>query len=166
MKKQQLSFFGEIDLQNLKEEYISSFNFEGKQVKIDLNFFDGDEISEETFSKTQDFLNLIEDHIRNAYTYLGEDYDSEGETYGYIEHHAEELPEKELQSIIGKESLEDDALYDNLFEYLQLQRIGIFPEDTDEFAVFDFSIGEKHTEYVIAIFVNSEGVMVDLGIES
>lgn len=166
MKKQQLPLFGELDTQNLKEEYVSSFKFEGKPIKIDLNFFDGDEITEEIFNKAKKFIDLIEDHIRNAYTYLGEDFDAEGETYGYIEHHTENLQPEELKAIIGNESSDEDELYDNLFDHLKLQRVGIFPEDDEEFAVFDFSIGEKYTDYVIAIFVDSEGIMVDLGIES
>ncbi len=165
MSKQQLLHFGEIDLQQVKDEYSSALTYEGRKIKIDLNFFDGNEVSQEIIQKTQTFLEKIEEHIRNAYKSLSDDYEAEGETYGYIEHHMNELEPEELQQIIEnyQPAIPQD---DELFEQLQLKRIGIFPEDDGEFAVFDFSIGEKFTDYLIAIFLDVNGQLVDLGIES
>lgn len=165
MSKTTLLYFGEIDRSQVKDEYISALTYEGKKIKIDLNFFDEEGASDEVLEKVQKFLGAVEEHIRNAYKYLADDYEAEGETYGYIEHHMDELEENVLAEIIPgyQADLHQD---DELFEKLHLQRIGIFPEDDDEFAVFDFSIGTKHTDYLIAIFINQDGEVVDLGIES
>lgn len=165
MSKQQLLYFGEIDLQQLKDEYTSALQYDGRKIKIDLNFFDNDSTSPETLLKAQVFLENIEENIRNVYKSLNNDYEAEGETYGYIEHHMDELEPEVLQKIL--ENYQPGVPQDDeLFEKLQLVRICIFPEDDDEFAVFDFTIGEKITDYLIAIFVNNKGEMVDLGIES
>lgn len=165
MSKQQILYFGEIDLQQVKDEYISALTYDGRKVKLDLNLFDNEQTAPETIQKAHSFLEKIEEHIRNAYKSLSDDYEAEGETYGYIEHHMEELEPEELAKIIDnyQPAIPQD---DELFDKLQLQRIGLYPEDDDEFAVFDFSIGDKYTDYLIAIFVNVNGDVVDLGIES
>lgn len=165
MSKTTLLYFGEIDRSQIKDEYISALIYEGKKIKVDLNFFDQESASDEVFTKVQKFLESVEEHIQNAYKYLNDDYEAEGESYGYIEHHMDDLDIEVLKTIIP-EYQADLHQDDELFEKLQLQRIGIFPEDDDEFAVFDFSIGTKYTDYLIAIFINKDGEVVDLGIES
>lgn len=165
MSKKTLLYFGDIDTSQVKDEYISALTYDGRKIKIDLNIFDGDTLTEEIITKTETFLQKIEEHIDQAYKYLNDDYEAEGETYGYIEHHMDDLDEEILTKIIPnyQADLHQD---DELFEQLKLIRVGIFPEDDDEFAVFDFSIGTKHTDYLIAIFMNNKGEVVDLGIES
>lgn len=164
MSKSTLLYFGEIDKDQLKDEYISALTYDGKKIRIDLNFFE-ESVSDEIISKTQKFLENIQIHIENAYKFLNDDYEAEGETYGYIEHHMNELSPEQLKEIIAgyQEELHQD---DELFEKLQLSRLGIFPEDDQEFAIFDFTIGTKYTDYLIAIFIDQEGNIVDLGIES
>lgn len=165
MNQQKLLFFGDIDLDQVKNEYTSSLQFDEKKITINMNIFEDETVTPEIINKAQAFLEKIEDQIRSVNKYMLDDYESEGETYGYIEHHIENLTPEEIKEIIGKYTPEE-AQEDDLVANLKLNRIAIFPEDDDEFAVFDFTIGEQYTDYVIAIYTDIDGKLIDLGIES
>lgn len=165
MNQQKLSFFGDIDLDQVKSEYISSLNFEESKIALNLNIFENDMVTTEMINKADVFLQNIDETIRKVYKYLLDDYESEGETYGYIQHHIDSLEPNEIIAILGKHTPDVDQ-NDDLVAKLKLNRIALFPEDDDEFAVFDFTIGQDYTDYVIAIYTDREGNLIDLGIES
>ena len=165
MNQQKLLFFGDIDLEQVKSEYISSLNFDGSKIALNLNIFEDETVTPEIIKKADVFLENIEEIIRRVYKYLLDDYESEGETYGYIQHHIDNLEAEEIIQILGKHTPEI-AQNDDLVAKLKLNRIAIFPEDDDEFAVFDFTIGRDHTDYVLAIYTDKDGNLIDLGIEN
>ena len=165
MSQQKLLFFGDIDLNEVKSEYTSSLQFDDEKITVNLNIFENDSVTPEMIEKADAFLQKIEDAIRNAYKYLLDDYESEGETYGYIQHHIDQLSPEEMIEILGKHTPDVDQ-NDDLVAHLKINRIAIFPEDDDEFAVFDFTIGRDYSDYVIAIYTDIESKLIDLGIES
>ncbi|HUH73150.1 MAG TPA: DUF2004 domain-containing protein [Chitinophagales bacterium] len=165
MNQQKLSFFGDIDLDQVKSEYISNLKFEESNIALNLNIFENDTVTPEIIEKADVFLKAIEDTIRRVYKYLLDDYESEGETYGYIQHHIDNLEPEEIINILGKHTPDVDQ-NDDLVGKLKLNRIAVFPEDDDEFAVFDFTIGRDYTDYVMAIYTDRDGNLIDLGIES
>lgn len=165
MNQQNLLFFGDIDLEQVKSEYISSLNFDGSKIALNLNIFDDETVTPEIIKKANVFLENIDEIIRRVYKYLLDDYESEGETYGYIQHHIDNLENEDIIQILGKHTPEI-AQNDDLVAKLKLNRIAVFPEDDDEFAVFDFTIGSDYTDYVMAIYTDKDGNLIDLGIEN
>lgn len=165
MNQQNLLFFGDIDLEQVKSEYISSLNFDGSKIALNLNIFDDETVTPEIIKKANVFLENIDEIIRRVYKFLLDDYESEGETYGYIQHHIDNLENEDIIQILGKHTPEI-AQNDDLVAKLKLNRIAVFPEDDDEFAVFDFTIGSDYTDYVMAIYTDKDGNLIDLGIEN
>ena len=49
---------------------------------------------------------------------------------------------------------------------IKLVRIGIYPEDSDSMATFDYTIGRDLTQYLIVIRFDSEGKLVEIVMES
>jgi len=160
----QLLHFGEIDLRQIKDEYRAAIQHDGRKILLDLNFFEEKNLPEKKLPQIRQFLEDLELHIKEAYATIANDYESEGETYGYIEHHMEELEPEDIRAIVGQ-TTSSGPQDDELFEKLSLIRIGLYPEEENEFAVFDFSIGKKYTDYILAVFFNADGTIEDIAIE-
>jgi len=73
-----------------------------------------------------------------------------------IEHHLEEVGNDELSLLVNFEN-KSIELEKQLLDKIQLVRIGFYPDSKDVFAIFDYSIGEEITNYLIVINTNEKG---------
>jgi hypothetical protein len=89
----------------------------------------------------------------------------EGTVETYLSHHAEELGEKDLARIFGVDD-PDDLTIGHLIDALQLKRIGLYPESDDYVAVFDFTIDEEATDYVLAVEFDPDGEVFGISMDS
>jgi hypothetical protein len=89
----------------------------------------------------------------------------EGTVSTYLSHHAEELSEKELLRIFGTTD-PDDLTIDHLLDALQLKRIGLYPGSDDLVAVFDYTIDEEATDYILAMEFDGEGEVYGISMDS
>ncbi|WP_026724950.1 DUF2004 domain-containing protein [Flavobacterium sasangense] len=160
-----LKFFGKIDLNNTKEYIDVSANINGNKISIDLIFFEK-KVSKKTIEPTIHLLNNLSEIEKNAKKIILEDYKIQNVVLDYIEHHLQEFSESDLQSldIIQTEKLEEKKL--KFLNKIKLVRIGIYPEDSDSMATFDYTIGRDLTQYLIVIRFDSEGKLVEIVMES
>lgn len=166
MAKLTLPQFGQLDSDQLEDYYEASVPFGKDHVSADLNF-DESSIDIVHLEAAGRFLTQLADYDFKIKKLLQEDYqDEDADTVRtYLEHHLDELPEDELDELLTgtdkKRSREEQ-----LFSRLHLVRVGFYPHQEDQFAVFDYSIGEDITQYLIAVILNESGVLNYMTMES
>jgi hypothetical protein len=89
----------------------------------------------------------------------------EGNVGTYLSHHAEELGEKELLRIFGTPD-PDDLSIEHLLDALQLKRIGLYPGSEDLAAVFDYTIDDEATDYILAMEFDRDGEVFGISMDS
>lgn len=82
----------------------------------------------------------------------------------YMDHHLEELSPELLLSMFGKKPAAVDR--DSFLAALRLARVGLYPDDTDRCAVFDYTIDAKATQYLLVVTFDSEGEVIAIDMES
>ncbi len=161
-----LPHFGILDPASLDEYYDTKIDFNGTTIQIDLNFYDKT-IDSGRLKKVKAFIDNIRIHDINNRKYIDSDYKDEdaGTVKPYLEHHLEELGENELATLInpGTKSTEYEK---ELLKKLHLVRVGIYPETEDQFAVFDYSIGQEFTNYLVVINTDENGNLDYITMES
>jgi hypothetical protein len=158
--------FGPLDPQSLEEYYDTEIDFNGNQIQVDLNF-GSSSIDPAKLETVKAFIDNVRIHdIRNK-QFIDDDYKNEdGDTVKtYLEHHLEELGEDELAELIepGTKSSEHEK---QLLKKLRLVRVGIYPEGEDQFAIFDYSLGQDITDYLVVINTDENGNLVYMTMES
>lgn len=138
----------------------------GGDVSVDINS------DEETFTKAM--LEEIKVFISDASRFdeIARDVfradhaeKPEGTVGTYLGHHAEELGEKDLLRIFGTAE-PDDLDIEHLLDALRLKRIGLYPGAEDRCAVFDYTIDEEATDYLLVVEFDREGEVFSLSLES
>jgi hypothetical protein len=128
--------------------------------------------AEDTFTRAM--LDEIKDFISDAARFdeiardaLKTEYSekSEGTVSTYLSHHAEELGETDLLRIFGITD-PDDLDIQHLLDALQLTRIGLYPGAEDPVAVFDYTIDQEATDYLLAVEFDAEGELFGLSMDN
>lgn len=152
-----LPHFGPLDPASLDEYYDTEIGFNGVRIQIDLNF-GNKTIDPDRLETVKGFIDNIRIHDINNKKYIDKDYnDDDGDTVkSYLQHHLGELGENELSALIdfNSKSTEHEK---QLLKKLHLVRVGIYPEGEDQFAIFDYSIGQKITDYLVVIATDENG---------
>ena len=83
----------------------------------------------------------------------------------YIDHHLEQFSKPQLLQSFGTEDAV--AVSPALFlSKLRLHRIGLYPEDSEEPAIFDYTIDRELTDYVVVVRFNVQGNAFAVDMES
>jgi hypothetical protein len=161
-----LPYFGAVDSQDLEEYYDIVTDFNNTEIQIDLNF-ESKTIEVERLEIVKHFIENIRIHDLNNKKYIETDFNAEdGDTVReYLEHHIEELPTDDLQQLIGSnaKTIEQSKL---LLKKLHLVRVGLYPDSKDQFAIFDYSLGQELTNYLVVINTDENGNLDYLTMES
>ena len=83
----------------------------------------------------------------------------------YVEHHLAELSEDELQRLFGT-TARSELSPERVLSSLQPVRIGLYPADEHQTAVFDYSLDPTVTNYVLAVSFNALGKVTSIEMES
>ena len=157
---------GGLDTENLESEYNGAINFYGREIRIDLNF-EAFQIGVDKLDSAKAILINIEDMDKKNKQYMEADYlDIHKDTVkSYLEHHLKEIDHKDLSDLIN---FEENAMSneEQLIKELKLVRVGLYPENEDQFAVFDYTIGEELTQYLIVVNLEKDGQLESLSMES
>ncbi|MBK6634666.1 MAG: DUF2004 domain-containing protein [Chitinophagaceae bacterium] len=158
--------FGPLDHTSLDEYYDTETDFNGTKIQIDLNF-GNKTIDPEKLAIVKDFIDNIRIHDINNRKYIDNDYnEDEGDTVKfYVQHHLEDLGENELTTLIDINSKSSEH-EKQLLKKIHLVRVGIYPEGEDQFAIFDYSIGQEITNYLIVINTDENGNLDYMTMES
>jgi Protein of unknown function (DUF2004) len=161
-----LPYFGQIDTDQLEEYLDVDIDFKGNQVQIDLNF-EGNKIETERLDAVKAFIDNLEKFDTQNKTYISQDFDDEecDTVKTYLEHHLEEIDKNELSELIDPSDKTKEPIK-QLLEKLHLVRVGLYPDNEDEFAIFDYSIGQEITQYLVVINTNEKGELDYMTMES
>lgn len=166
MEDYTLPHFGNLSLENLEEYYDVDIEFDGNQIQIDLNF-ENKTFDKPTMDKVKKFIENIDKFDKQNKTYILNDYnDEDGDTVKlYLEHHLEEVSKEELSNLIDFEDTTKEP-EQQLLTKLTLVRVGLYPESEDNFAIFDYSIGQEITSYLVVINTDENGNLDYMTMES
>ena len=161
-----LPHFGPIDSAALDEYYDVDIDFNNKEIQIDLNF-ENKTIDIERLEIVKHFIENIRIHDLNNKKYIEVDFtDEDGDTVReYLEHHIEELATDDLNQLIGfnTKTIDRPKL---LLKKLHLIRVGLYPDSKEQFAIFDYSIGQELTNYLVVINTDENGNLDYITMES
>jgi hypothetical protein len=166
MTEYTLPHFGQLATENLEEYYDVDIVFNGNEIQIDLNF-ENKAIDIATMDKVKNFIENIEKFDILNKNYILDDYnDEEGDTVKfYLEDHLEEIGKDELSTLINFDDTTIE-LEQQLLAKLKLVRVGLYPESEDNFAIFDYSIGQDITNYLVVINTDENGQLEYMTMES
>lgn len=161
-----LPHFGELNLKNLEDYYDVTIDLNGREMEIDLNF-ENTEISANRMDIVKRFIENLSTYDKQNKVYIEKDYaDEDNDTVRtYVEHHLEEIGKEGLVGIIdfNNEKISPEI---QLMQGLQLVRLGLYPDSEDQFATFDYSIGQELTQYLVVINITEKGELEYMTMES
>ena len=137
-----------------------------QNINIDLNF-ENNKPTDNQLNSLDLFLNQLSKIIKINETKIRSEFVSSVDNVvnEYISYHLSEIPKDELHQLIDyNNKSKSDRL--KLFEKIKLTRVGIYPQDNERYAIFDYTIGEKYTQYLIVITTDKNGKIIDVTTES
>ncbi len=159
-------YFGSLDINDLEIYYDVNTDFNGREILIDLNF-ENKTIDFKRLEMARQFIENLRIHDLNNKKMIRQDFeDSNGEVVrDYVSHHIEELALDDLEDLVGSgtKSADQPGL---LVKQLHLERVGLFPDNESQFAVFDYSLGKELTNYFVVISTDENGNPYDISMES
>lgn len=166
MKDFTLPYFGKLYPSNLAPFYQTEVKIGSSEIEIILNIND-DTAAVEYWENIQQLLNTIIVVIHRHKDYFKQVVDTNESVKLYAEHHIEELDADTLQKIIDCNNPNPDqriALLDSLL----LTRININVEDSEEesIVVFDYSISQEETQYLLTCETKLHGEIIAISMES
>lgn len=166
MTEYTLPHFGKLSTGNLEEYYDIDIEFNGDEIQIDLNFEDKT-IDTSTMDKVKNFIGNIDKFDKLNKTYILNDYsDEDRDTIKfYLEHHLEEISKDEISTLINFDNILTEP-EQQLLTKLKLVRVGLYPHDEDNFAIFDYTIGRELTDYLVVIKTDENGQLDYMTMES
>jgi hypothetical protein len=169
MTEYTLPHFGQINLTSLDEYYEVEIEFNGNEIKIDLNF-ENKTIDQPKMDIVKSFIENIDKFDKQNRICINNDYnDEEGDVVKeYITFHIEELDKEELSGLIDFENktIEPEK---QLLNNLKLVRVGLYPDGkygSSDFGVFDYTIGREISDELIVVNTNESGELDHLSWES
>ncbi len=159
-----LPYFGVIAIDELSDYYQADYNYDGKNIPLDLNF-DDTEISSGDLSATIVALQSIPQLISTAYIELKKSYQTNGVVKQYINRHMSGLSAQQLETLFTG-TADDLNKEQKMLSQLKIVRIGFYPEDILDTITIDFSIGYDLTDTIIVMNFNSKMQLEDIGQES
>lgn len=151
--------FGQIDLSNPEEVYEASVTVGEQEIVLDLNF-EGAEISQGLADRIEGFVAQLPAIARRNQEALRADLKSGDTVIDYLNHHRKLLEELSGEKTTGP--LQGETF----LPALHLVRVGIYPENEDCFAVFDYTLGQELTDYLVVLLVREDGTLNYMTMES
>jgi hypothetical protein len=161
----ELEYFGEIDFNKTDEYYDVPTIINGSEISFDLNFIKGI-VPKKFIQPAIDFISQIELLEKNATREIVTSF-NEGKTVKeYIEHHLEEFNDEDLK-VLGIDKSEDiEKQKDQMLNKIHLKRIGIYPEEPVSYGVFDYTINDDLTPYLIVVRFDDKGKIIETAMEN
>lgn len=159
-----LKYFNEIDLQNLTDYYEVDIDFNGNSVQLDINFQET-KINESNLDYLKSILDDLDGILLQINDFIKKDYKSGEDVKEFLAFHMEELDNDELESLLS-DSDKSTSREEQLLSIIKLKRIGFYPEDNDEYVIFDFVTDEEVSQYLLVVKVNNKGQLDHITMES
>lgn len=161
-----LPHFGKLDLIDPESCYDAEMEFNGKEIQLDLNV-EKKTIAIKKMYAVKNILDNLGAFDKQNKQYIKSDFEDEnGDTVKfYLEHHLEVAGEEELAAFID---LNDNSIEPirQLFDKIHLKHVSFYPENEGGFAIFDYSLGEDFTNYLIVVITDKDGKLMEMTMES
>ncbi|MFB6454556.1 DUF2004 domain-containing protein [Chitinophaga sp. Hz27] len=138
----------------------------GNNIGMDLNL-NQQGLTERGASYLNIFLKNLEEHAVKNRQFIDEYYDEADEENAlkfYLDFHKEEALE-EMQDALNVDPTADD-LNLQLIAKLKLARVGLYPNNANFFAIFDYTFGKDFTNYVLVLITDAAGNIQEITVES
>ncbi len=161
-----LPLFGKIDLTSLEHYYDAQMEWEDRTISLDLNF-EEKTIEASKLDFVKQFIENLSIYDANNKVFMEADFENEEKDTVrlYTEWFLEGLNAEKIAAFVDVQNLEI-SIQKQFISKLQLVRIGFYPCKEDPYAIFDYSIDEDLTNYLVVIYINSLGQLQDMTIES
>lgn len=160
-----IEYFGKLNSNDLKEYYDTLIEVNQQKISIDLNFND-EYIGIENLKETNIFLQNLGKHILKTNSLLLNELKNNIVIKEYVEYHLNEFNEDELLNLNIELTDDFEKKYLKFLKQIHIKRIGIYPDDLNYFAIFDYTINEELTQYLIVMSLDSKGNLIDVVEES
>lgn len=161
-----LPYFGEFDTDNIEEYYDVSIPVNGHEVSVDLNFMNN-KTDPDALRLVESFINNLSEYEKKSRKYIADDYADENSeaVRDYVDHHIEEFAPEELSAVIdyNNKTIKPEL---QLITALKLVRVGLYPYDKEEFAIFDYSFNKDLTQYLVVVCTDHNGNLERIAMES
>lgn len=166
MKEYILPYFGNFQINKLKNDYSIEVEYDHDEILIEL-FFENPMIDSSRMDKVKSILEDIPKYDLLNKKHISDDFSNLKSTTikDYLEDHLYLIKAMDLP---GFENINDTVLEKSkeLLKHMKLERIAIFPEEKSNFAIFDYSIGPEYSDYIVAACLDENGNFEMLAVES
>jgi hypothetical protein len=137
-----------------------------RDVAVDMTIEDAAEATPELLDRAARFVARLAHFDALARTGLRHslDEDSGSPVAEYATHHLAQLSADTLSRIFGKPR--DAIAADDFLAHVFPRRVGLYPASAGGNATFDYTISEGETQYVLAVGIDEEGVVLGVEMES
>lgn len=167
MQNKELPHFGHIDISALQECYDAEMDWNGKTIRLDLNFEDT-QMDEDMLDNIERFIKNIPSFAKQNMAYIQDNYEDEGgQVKEYISFHAEELGDDFFAQL--KIDRHGANVEQQLLSKLSPVRVGIYPDGkygVDCFAVFDYALNTDFSDELIVVNTDEDGNLDHISWES
>lgn len=169
-----LPYFGKISEEAIQlfsdkeEQFILEIDTQlnGYEITMDIDAEDNG-VSIEQLLKIKSFLENLPTFEKAIKQYIKNDFMAKNneDIQLYIHHHLEEFDIDTLAEIIDIQQ-DKSTFPKQMLEKLNCVRVGFYPNEADNFAIFDYSLSTDLTNYLLVIMTNENGNIVDVTMES
>ena len=160
----EIPYFGPIDTSAVDAYYSSQVKVGKHTVKLDINFKQKS-IEQNRLTILIEFLKDIEKVIAGSRTAIEYNFANGSEVAEFIDFHLEELDDDSLKLLLNT----TDKLLtieEQLLSVTKINRIGFYPESKTSFAIVDFNLDFKLSDYVLVVILNDSKTLNQITMES
>ncbi len=159
-----LPYFGAVDPEELNEYYDLQTEFGGQKLTLDLNF-DEASIAIQKLDQLRIRLESLPALLKQAWEAVRESFKQGQDASVYIDQHIGLIDAPELQNGLQKaDALLSDV--EKLFAQVHPIRIGLYPEDEENYFLLDFSLGKVLTNDLIVVVMSVDEKLRYVTLES
>ncbi|MGB4774250.1 MAG: DUF2004 domain-containing protein [Daejeonella sp.] len=149
----ELPHLGKIVINSLKERYEAKTDFNGQKTTLDLNF-KGKSIERQSLDTVKKIINNLADYNSAALTVIRDDYNTGDSIYDEdgSRFTVKDYIEDYLGNFDGDSEDNNPAIQEAVLSKLQLIRVGFYPENENQFAVFEYTLAVELIDYLIEVF--------------
>jgi hypothetical protein len=158
---------GKLNFPSNKDGYWEfSLKFSDRELEVDVNVENGG-MTETLFEKVKGFIANANrfDIVARLAIRANFTENLDGASRLYLSHHADELNDEERAQYFGSRDANKLGV-EQLLKSIHLMRIGLYPDSEDYVAVFDYTIDEDATDYVLAVQFDEAGAVQDISMDS
>lgn len=157
MNNYNLPGFGQLNPDSLNQDYDGEISLKGKTVSMDIWFANG-KTDLITLDRMKEFIENLVKYDDIARKEQKKDFDDGGTVREYVDHHLD-LNEDDTEKDITKKQ-------NDFLDEVHLKRVGFYPDEDDHFVIFDYTIDQDLTDYLIVVHFQKSGHFLSLTMES